>query len=74
MFIDIDGPHEILEPEDIDDELMAAVPHARWAMNISRPAAAGDDGLRVAMPRSLLLLHSDYSTHIFAWPADARGE
>jgi hypothetical protein len=43
-----DGPYAV-QAVDLDEELLAVVPHSRWGMLISRPAAAGDEGIRRAL-------------------------
>lgn len=43
-----DGPYAV-QAVDLDEELLAVVPHSRWGMLISRPAAAGDEGIRQAL-------------------------
>jgi hypothetical protein len=47
--LDVTGPIRIQDPEAIEEHLLGAVPKPRWAMAISRPAAAGDEGVRLAI-------------------------
>jgi hypothetical protein len=43
-----DGPSGV-EAEEIEGKVLAVLPDPRWGMLISRPAAAGDEGIRQAL-------------------------
>lgn len=47
--LDITGPSRIEDPDDVEERLLAAVPKPRWDMLISRSAAAGEEGTRLAI-------------------------
>jgi hypothetical protein len=47
--LDITGPARIDDPDDVEGRLLQAVPKPRWDMLISRSAAAGQEGIRLAI-------------------------
>lgn len=47
--LDITGPARIVDQDAVKEQLVVAVPKPRWDMMISRPAAAGDEGVRLAV-------------------------
>jgi hypothetical protein len=47
--LDITGPTRVADLEGVEERLLNAVPKPRWDMAISRPAAAGDAGVRLAL-------------------------
>jgi hypothetical protein len=47
--LDITGPTRIEDPDDVEGRLLAAIHKPRWDMLISRSAAAGVEGIRLAI-------------------------
>jgi hypothetical protein len=47
--LDITGPTRIDDPNDVEQRLLEAIPKPRWDMFISRSAAAGEEGIRLAI-------------------------